>query len=100
VKVSIAPETVLQSAAVMSDLRSSLPSGRLPAVEGSGDHAVDRALADFESWWVAISAGTSEDIAALHHRVTATATVQVTRDRQAAADIEINGDPMAAFRMK
>lgn len=99
-KVSIAPEVVLRSAAAMSGLRSLLPSGRLPAVDGSGDSAVHRALADLERWWVAISAGTSEDVAALHDKVTATTTVQVTRDRQAAADIEASGDPMAVFRMK
>ena len=99
-KVSIAPQVVLESAAALSGLRGSLPSGSLPSVVGVGDHAVDRIRGDLEHWWRTMSLGTSEDLAALHQQVTSVAGAQVSRDREAAADIEKTGDPMAAFRTK
>ena len=95
-KVSIAPQVVLERAAALSGL----PSGSLPSVVGVGDHAVDRIRGDLEHWWRTMSLGTSEDLAALHQQVTSVAGAQVSRDREAAADIEKTGDPMAAFRTK
>jgi hypothetical protein len=98
-KVTIAPQVVLQGAAALTIARGSLPSGSLPRVADIGDHAVDTVRAVLEDWWTTMSTGTSDDVAALHQLVTSTATAQLARDHQAAADIEKSSDPFAAFRV-
>ncbi|SEI10883.1 hypothetical protein SAMN04515692_11672 [Leifsonia sp. CL147] len=98
-EVSISPTAVLQGAAPLSAVRGSLPSGSLPPVSGVGDQSVDAALIDLEDWWTTMSTGVAEDIAALHQLVAAAASAHVARDRQAAADIQNNGDRMASFRV-
>jgi hypothetical protein len=97
-EVHINPEAVMQGASVLSAARDSHPSGSLPRVVGVGDQVVDAAMASLEEWWTTMSTGTADDVGALHQLVTSAASAQVTRDRQAAADIEKAGDRAAAVR--
>ncbi|SEH78356.1 MULTISPECIES: hypothetical protein [unclassified Leifsonia] len=97
-KVGIAPEAVLKGAAVLLGVRASLPSGSLPRLAGSADHAVDAAVVGLEDWWTTMATGTSDDVAAAHQLVTSGANAHVERDHQAAVDIAKSADPFAAFR--
>ena len=97
-KVNIAPDAVMQGASALAGVRGSLPSGWLPPVVGVGDHTVETARTGLEDWWKTMTTGTADDLGAVHQLVTAATTAQVSRDHQAAAEIDNGVDLFAPFR--
>ncbi len=95
-KVSIAPEAVVQGASKLSAVREVLPTGSLPPVEGAGDHAVDKGRQSLEAWWKVVCQGTVDDAAALHTLVMSATEAQIQRDRKAAADFANTAGQAAA----
>lgn len=98
-KVSVAPEAVIQAASKLSGLHEVLPTGSLPPIEGTGDHIVDVGRQSLEAWWRTVCTETASDAAALHKLVTSATEAQVRRDQKAAADFANAAGPAAASRV-
>ena len=98
-KVGITPEAVTGAASRFSAARGSLDPVPLPGLAELADHGADTTRAALDEWWTSMSMGVVDDFDTLHQLVITAANTSVSRDREAAADIEASNDPFAPFRV-